>query len=430
MAEFTPVLLTLPSFTPSLAVEVLPHGLTIHRFIIQTDGRVSSLSGSLRPDSSFPYQTHDIVVGPEAPEDHTTQKYTNTIIGRYANRVPTGTHKLQRNGYEGVLVAQANESPRVSLHGGPIGFDSLPWTLLSADTPPTLFSKAELGHFSGEENSSHAIFRLVSPSGDQGYPGKLTIEVLVSLLAPEPQIMEAGKEFNLGSLVYVYRAKVNEGVTAINLTQHWGFNLEASMKERLGSDVKNHNLSLKAGRIVSRDLDSLHTGKYISVASAPEHDHSGKKIGDKYPEPGYDDFYVFESRPIDVPKRVPISTFSDDFDLVKSIITPDTVHSPVALLSSDISGLSLAFRTNQSGVMFYSNIGAVPERDARKKIHGGSGLKGDGLAPGTAAFLEFHGVLSAFLDPSKKDGEDGLLTQDELYNNYVRCDVRFKAPVN
>lgn len=411
MAEFTPVLLTLPSFTPSLAIEVLPHGLTVHRFIIQTDGR-----------------THDIVVGPEAPEDHTTQKYTNTIIGRYANRVPTGTHKLQRNGYEGVLVAQANESPRVSLHGGPIGFDSLPWTLLSADTLSTLFSKAELGHFSGEENSSHAIFRLVSPSGDQGYPGELTIEVLISLLAPEPQVMEAGKEFNLGSLVYVYRAKVNETVTPVNLTQHWGFNLEASMKEWPGSDVKNHNLNLKADRIVSRDSDSLHTGKYISVASAPEHNHSGKKIGDKYPEPGYDDFYVFESRPIDVPKRVPISTFSDDFDLVKNIITPSTVHSPVALLSSDISGLSLAFDTNQSGVMFYSNIGAVPERDARKKIHGGSGLRGDGLAPGTAAFFEFHDVLSAFLDPSNKDGEDGLLSQDELYNNYVRCDVRFKAP--
>ncbi|PBL03259.1 galactose mutarotase-like protein [Armillaria gallica] len=411
MAEFTPVLLTLPSFTPSLAVEVLPHGLTVHRFIIQADGR-----------------THDIVVGPEAPEDHTTQKYTNTIIGRYANRVPTGTHKLQRNGYEGVLVAQANESARVSLHGGPIGFDSLPWTLLSADTPPTLFSKAELGHFPGDENGSHAVFRLVSPSGDQGYPGELTIEVLISLLAPVPEVMEAGKEFNLGSLVYVYRARVNKGVTSVNLTQHWGFNLEASMKERPGSDVKNHNLTLKADRIVSRDSDSLHSGKYISVESAPEHNHSGKKIGDKYPEPGYDDFYVFESRPIDVPKRVPISMFSDDFDLVKSIITPSTVHSPVALLSSDISGLSLAFDTNQPGVMFYSNIGSVPDRDARKKIHGGSGLKGDGLAPGTAAFLEFHDVLSAFLDPSNKDGEDGLLTQDELYNNYVRCDVRFKAP--
>ncbi len=177
------------------------------------------------------------MVGPEAPEDHTTQKYTNTIIGRYANRVPPGTHKLQRDGYEGVLVAQANglspslllwfsvyelsvtESARVSLHGGPIGFDSLPWTLLSADTPPTLFSKAELGHFPGDENGSHAIFRLVSPSGDQGYPGELTIEVLISLLAPVPQVMEAGKEFDLGSLVYVYRAKVNKGVTPVNLTQ-------------------------------------------------------------------------------------------------------------------------------------------------------------------------------------------------------------------
>lgn len=61
MAEFKPVLLTLPSFAPSLALEVpsicspmfqpddnpafqvLPYGLTIHRVIVQPDGRVCAI---------------------------------------------------------------------------------------------------------------------------------------------------------------------------------------------------------------------------------------------------------------------------------------------------------------------------------------------------------------------------------------------------
>ena len=38
--RFTPVLLTLPSFTPSLALEVLPHGVTFHRLYVQADGKV------------------------------------------------------------------------------------------------------------------------------------------------------------------------------------------------------------------------------------------------------------------------------------------------------------------------------------------------------------------------------------------------------
>jgi hypothetical protein len=62
-----------------------------------------------------------------------------------------------------------------------------------------------------------------------------------------------------------------------------------------------------------------------------------------------------------------------------------------------------------------------------------------------AAFLEFHEVcffacsfpsahltiyqsLAAFLDPANKDKEDTLVTSDEIYHNYVRCDVRFKEP--
>jgi aldose 1-epimerase len=80
--------------------------------------------------------------------------------------------------------------------------------------------------------------------------------------------------------------------------------------------------------------------------------------------------------------------------------------------------------------MFYSNGLARPTKGARKVIHGGSGVRdsGDAYGPGTAAFLEFHEPLAAFLQPSNKDGDDTLLTSEELYHNFVRMDVRFKDP--
>lgn len=41
-ARFTPVRLELPSLRPSLAVEVLPHGVTLQSILVNIDGKVCS----------------------------------------------------------------------------------------------------------------------------------------------------------------------------------------------------------------------------------------------------------------------------------------------------------------------------------------------------------------------------------------------------
>ena len=114
----------------------------------------------------------------------------------------------------------------MSLHGGPVGFDSLPWTLLSSENPPALFSKTELDRLHALPPSSYSVFRLVSPSGDQGFPGTLTTEVLVALIGPEdPSSADKtdipSPESFLGSIAIVYRAKLEDSktVTPVNLTQ-------------------------------------------------------------------------------------------------------------------------------------------------------------------------------------------------------------------
>ena len=207
---------------------------------MQYDGRVSS-SEIYLVTCVIVTQTHDIVIGPESREGHITQKYTNSIVGRYANRIPVGKHILRRNDLSSELLTRSNgmrtnstwrrigrstnyfsdlvESPLVSLHGGPIGFDALPWAQLSRDIPPELFSSTELARIHALPEESYAIFRLKSPSGDQGFPGGLAVEVLITLVAPEKTRPMA--ENSLGSIALVYRAKLKDEkvVTPINLTQ-------------------------------------------------------------------------------------------------------------------------------------------------------------------------------------------------------------------
>ena len=122
--------------------------------------------------------------------------------------------------YTRVLSVARIENPKVSLHGGPTGFDCLPWEVLSEK--PKLFTESELKHLatsSGSEDptESFAFFRLVSPDGDQGFPGKLLVEAHIALVSPGQQErkyrlpgepVKAHEEFDLGSVVIVYRAKL------------------------------------------------------------------------------------------------------------------------------------------------------------------------------------------------------------------------------
>jgi len=269
----------------------------------------------------------------------------------------------------------------------------------------------------------------VSEDGDQGYPGRLTVEVLVALQEASGGKSEegGGEELALGSIVIVYRAKVDKKdgkpvVTPINLTQHWGFNLDASLKKKDPSIMK-HNLTMKSSHTLERNAVNLPTGNLPSVAGA--HVHDGKKIGDGFPHGGYDDFYFF-SKPFPSQKRINLSQVTGAFsesslDLLSPILSPSSETESVLKLSSDEPGLKLTFNTNQSGVQFYSHNSTSP---ARKKIHGGSGNIGDGYNPASAAFLEFHEPLAAFLFPQLQRGDDDtLLTSNQVYHNFVKVDV-------
>ncbi|KAG1870753.1 galactose mutarotase-like domain-containing protein [Suillus subalutaceus] len=400
------------ALTPPLAVEVLPHGVTIHRIIVQVEGK-----------------THDILIGPENPKDYETFKYTNTIIGRYANRVRVGEHIVKKDGFERLARPVSNESPEVSLHGGLVGFDFAVWQRLSLENAK-LFTPAEIRTIqtssTSESSNNTAIYTYTSEDGDQGYPGELHLETLVALLPPAQ-----GEKGKLGSIVILYRARLaNEGVTPINLTQHWGFNLDASLQEgESGRDklsVKNHRLNIKASHTAELLPNSLPSGKYCPVGGTV-HEHNDKLIKEGCPDHGYDHYYLLAPRLCEklVPHRISAKDFDtakagEELNIVKEIF--ESTNEPVVQLKSEKSGLKVDFDSNQAGLMFYTNN--HPNKQFRKKIHGGPGMKDDGYIKGSAAFLEFHEPLSAFLHPeATPNSTDTLLTSNEIYNNFVRADI-------
>jgi aldose 1-epimerase len=91
---------------------------------------------------------------------------------------------------------------------------------------------------------------LVSPDGEQGYPGHLDVHLDILLEG-------------LGELVFRYRACTNRP-THVNLTSHCYFNLGGSSS----SNVADHELQISASRVIPVDGAALPTGPPIEVAGS------------------------------------------------------------------------------------------------------------------------------------------------------------------
>lgn len=418
-AEFQPIVLQPDdgSVSPPTAVELFPFGLTVNRVYV-SDGK-----------------TNDVVIGPYDVQDYkNSRRFQNCIVGRYCNRIPVGKQTIEKDGITGTISPIATEGPTVSLHGGPVALDRVVFPATSEISSAKLFTPAEITSLKSFTSSS-SLFSYTSPDGDQGFPGELLVEVIVALSNPSRTYDPKTFERQLGSTVIIYRAKVksaNPGekvVTPVNLTQHWGFNLDASYATPGGDtpDVKQHKLYVNAEKILKGDEVLLPTGELVDVENT-KFDFGkgdGELIGSRY-EGGYDHFYLFPPSSTRQPSHVPLAGLEDGSqNLITSIFDADSKAQTV--LSSERSGITLKYHTNQRGVQFYTGIG-MDGSGGRKKIHGGT-ESGTGYKPASAAFLEFHAPHAAYLHAFKQGnevpllGDDTLLTSDEVYHHWVRVDM-------
>ncbi|HEV7776545.1 MAG TPA: aldose epimerase family protein [Luteibacter sp.] len=199
----------------------------------------ASLQSLMTPDRQG--KSADIVLGYPSLDGYLSKpNYFGATVGRFANRIAKGRFSLDGKNYS----VPVNDGPN-SLHGGLKGFDKVVWTITEVKSGP----------------AASVSMRYVSPDGDQGYPGTMTVTATYSL-----------DEKN--ALSIEYRATTDKP-TIVNLSNHTYWNLAG---EGAGT-VMNHNLEIDADGYTPVDATAIPNAGVRPVAGTDFDFRKAKPIG-------------------------------------------------------------------------------------------------------------------------------------------------------
>ena len=184
--------------------------------------------------------------------------FFGVTVGRYANRI--GGSRFALGGKEYSLAANDGAN---HLHGGLKGFNTFLWTAEASDGP----------------RGPSVKFTRISPAGEEGYPGRLSVSVVFTL-RPE------------GSVSIAYEASTS-AETVVCLTNHAYFNLRG---EGTGT-ILDHVLRLDASRYLPVGPDLIPSGGPASVDGGPFDFRKPKRIGqDLAAAGGYDHCFIIDRK--------------------------------------------------------------------------------------------------------------------------------------
>ncbi|MBZ4035542.1 galactose mutarotase [Flavobacterium sp. 17A] len=239
----------------------------------------------------------DVVVGMNSAKGfkNSTEPYFGATIGRVGNRIGKGKFTLEGKQYQVPLNNGKN-----ALHGGVKGFQDVVWDAQKTD-------------------EKTLVLTYISPDGEQGFPGKLSVKVTYTLTDDNAVKME-------------YEATTDK-TTVVNLTNHAFFNLNG---EGSGS-ILNHELQIYANEFTPVDEGLIPSGELKAVKNTPFDFTSKHTIGERIETKdeqlkfgkGYDHNYVLAG------------TKKDGF-----------LHA--ATIKGDASGITLDVYTEEPGLQFYS----------------------------------------------------------------------------
>lgn len=202
----------------------------------------------------------DVVLGHDSIQGYLEfpDTFFGATVGRVANR--TAGARFSMEGKEYRLAANDGDN---HLHGGPGGFHHKVWEVKSAD-----------------KNS--IVLKVESPDGDEGYPGKLTVQVSYTL-------------HDDNSLQIVYSA-MSDHDTPVNLTNHAYFNLKGSGVD----NIDDHVLQINASQYLPIGPDFIPTGEIAEVGESPFDFRAPALLSDRLKEAhpqlsagrGYDHHYI------------------------------------------------------------------------------------------------------------------------------------------
>ena len=218
--------------------------------------------------------------------------FFGSVVGRYANRI--GNARFTLDGVEYTLAA--NNGPN-HLHGGRVGFDKAVWEAES-------FTEAD---------AVGVRLTHVSPDGDEGYPGTLSVTMTYRLTADDRLIMD-------------YEA-TTDAPTIVNLTNHAYWNLGGA-----GSgDCLGHLVMLNADHYLPVDDGLIPLGPLAEVAGTPMDFTTPHTIGARIDEVpgGYDHCWAINRKA------------GEELALVARVVEPE-------------SGRGMEIHTTKPGVQFYT----------------------------------------------------------------------------
>ena len=173
----------------------------------------------------------DVALGYDTPQEYLEKGGTiGAICGRFANRIDQGALTVDGKTYSLYRNDRGNH-----LHGGKVGFDKRLWN-------------AEI--LTGGEGNEELSLSILSPDGEENYPGNLKVQVIYS--------------WKDGALTLDYLG-LSDKATAINRTNHAYFNLTGA---GTGSALQ-HTLWLDAPYYLPTDETMIPRGEIKSVKNTP-----------------------------------------------------------------------------------------------------------------------------------------------------------------
>lgn len=300
-----------------------PDGKVVERFTLTNDAglrvRLTNLGACTLevevPDRSGKAGNVNLVY-PTAGEYVVNPSYFGATVGRYANRIGRGRFSLDGKQY----ALAVNNGPN-HLHGGLRGFTQRVWEATVIDEVRLPGAK--------ESELVGVGFHYVSPDGEEGYPGRLSVRVAYVVHRDN-------------RLTISYEAET-DAPTVLNLTNHCYWNLGVA-----GSgNVLDHELQLYADRYLAYDKDVLVTGQILDARDTPFDFRRPKAIGADIERAG-------------------------GYDLCYAIRDADGKLRPAAKVTHPASGRVMEVWTTEPGVQLYTaehfdgsaNVAGHPKRGA------------------------------------------------------------------
>jgi aldose 1-epimerase len=199
-----------------------------------------------------------VVLGFDDLADYAAAKGSfGALLGRTANRI-AGSHIV----IDGKAYELSRNEREATLHGGAVGFSKRFWSVETAD-------------------AAEVVLTLVSPDGDQGFPGEVEARASYRLI---------GSELRLAFDAWTTKP------TPISLSAHPYFNLNGLAAR----DCLDHRIAIFAADYLPTDERQIPTGERLTVAATPFDFTTPRAIGSRIREDdaqlrygrGYDHYFI------------------------------------------------------------------------------------------------------------------------------------------